>query len=177
MSRLAKKPIVIPAGVTVTMNSGTMSVKGPKGELSFVVHPAINATVEADGIVISKAESTRFAQALVGTVAANIRNMVMGVVTPFEKKLILEGVGYRIAVAGKNLEMSLGFSHPVKIEIPEGITVTSEKNITTFTSPNKELVGQFAAYVRSLKKPEPYKGKGFRYDTETIRRKQGKRSD
>ncbi len=176
MSRLAKKPIVIPAGVTVTNTSGTVTVKGPKGELSFKVHPAITVETTAEGIVVTQAETTRLAQALLGTTAAHMRNMVAGVVTPFEKKLMLEGVGYRIAVAGKNLEMSLGFSHPVKVEIPEGVTVTSDKNVTTFTSPNKELVGQFAAYVRSLKKPEPYKGKGFRYDTETIRRKQGKRS-
>lgn len=176
MSRLAKKPIVIPSGVTVTVVSDVITVKGPKGELTQKYHPAVSVTVGAEGVEIAKAEKSLFAQALVGTIASHIRNMVKGVVTPFEKKLILDGVGYRIAVAGKSLDMSLGFSHPVKVEIPEGLTVTSEKNTTTFSSPNKELVGQFAAYIRSLKKPEPYKGKGFRYDTEVIRRKQGKRS-
>jgi large subunit ribosomal protein L6 len=102
--------------------------------------------------------------------------MMEGVTKGFEKKLILEGVGYKSAVSGKNLDLALGFSHPVKIEIPEGLTVTADKNLITITGTDKELVGQFSAYVRSLKKPEPYKGKGFRYDNEVIRRKQGKKS-
>jgi large subunit ribosomal protein L6 len=119
---------------------------------------------------------TVFHRSYVGTVASHIRNMVKGVTDSYTKKLILEGVGYKSNVAGSSLDLALGFSHPVKIEIPQGLTVTADKNIITITGIDKELVGQFSAYIRSLKKPEPYKGKGFRYDNEVIRRKQGKKS-
>ena len=117
-----------------------------------------------------------FSRSLLGTYASHIKNMIVGVTTGYEKKLILEGVGFKSAVSGKSLDLALGFSHPVKVEIPEGLAVTADKNLITISGIDKEKVGQFSAYVRSLKKPEPYKGKGFRYDNEVIRRKQGKKS-
>jgi large subunit ribosomal protein L6 len=176
MSRLGKNPIGIVAGTTVTVNGGTVNVKGPKGELSRTFRPEIAIEVKDDTIVLTPKGDTVFVRSLWGTVGSHLRNMMEGVTKGFEKKLILEGVGYKSAVSGKNLDLALGFSHPVKIEIPEGLTVTADKNLITITGTDKELVGQFSAYVRSLKKPEPYKGKGFRYDNEVIRRKQGKKS-
>lgn len=176
MSRLAKKPFPLPAGVTVTIADGTVTVAGPKGTLSRAFRPEISITLEDNALVIVAKKQDVFSRALVGTYASHLRNMVAGVTNGFEKKLILEGVGFKSAVSGTSLDLALGFSHPVKVEIPAGLTVTAEKNIITITGTDKETVGQFSAYIRSLKKPEPYKGKGFRYDGEVIRRKQGKKS-
>lgn len=176
MSRLAKTPIEILAGVSVVVTGNTVTIKGPKGELSKTFSPEVTVAVVDNTIVLTKKGDSVFARSLWGTVGSHVRNMMEGVTKGFEKKLILEGVGFKSAVVGTLLDLALGFSHPVKIEIPTGLTVTAEKNIISISGIDKELVGQFSAYVRSLKKPEPYKGKGFRYDDEVIRRKQGKKS-
>ncbi len=176
MSRLAKTPIEILAGVTVTVSGDTVTIKGPKGELVKTFRPEVTAEIIDNTIVLTKKGDNVFVRSLWGTVGSHVRNMMEGVTKGFERKLILEGVGYKSAVAGDSLDLALGFSHPVKVPVPAGLTVTADKNLITITGIDKESVGQFAAYVRSLKKPEPYKGKGFRYDDEVIRRKQGKKS-
>lgn len=176
MSRLAKNPIEIVAGTTVTVSGDTVTIKGPKGELAKTFRPEVSVEVVDNTIVLTKKGDSVFVRSLWGTVGSHVRNMMEGVTKGFEKKLILEGVGFKSAVAGNVLDLALGFSHPVKIEIPAGLTVTADKNIISISGIDKESVGQFSAYVRSLKKPEPYKGKGFRYDDEVIRRKQGKKS-
>ena len=173
MSRIAKKGIHIPSGTLVTFNEGTVHVKGPHGELSRSFPKVV---VENDLVTFNPRSSTLEGRAMLGTVAAHVRNMVKGVNEKYEKKLILEGIGYKIEVKGQNLAMALGFSHPVEVAIPSGITVSVEKNVITIQGIDKELVGQFAASLRSLKKPEPYKGKGMRYSDEVIERKQGKKS-
>ena len=177
MSRIAKVPVVIPSNVTVTMNNGTMTAKGPKGENTKVFKDNVAIAIENNTITLSISENADlFTKALWGTYASHIRNMIEGVTVGFTKKLILEGVGYKSNVVGQNLELALGFSHPVKVEIPSTLTVTADKNVISITGYDKETVGQFAAYVRSLKKPEPYKGKGMRYENEIIRRKEGKKN-
>jgi large subunit ribosomal protein L6 len=176
MSRLGKKPFPVPAGVTVTMADGNITVTGPKGALTRAFRDEISIKVEDGSILIEPTSNDVFVRSLWGTYASHLRNMVAGVTEGFTKKLILEGVGFKSAVNGTSLDMALGFSHPVNVEIPAGLTITAEKNVVTITGMDKETVGQFASYVRSLKKPEPYKGKGFRYDDEVIRRKQGKKS-
>ncbi|MBI2409809.1 50S ribosomal protein L6 [Candidatus Kaiserbacteria bacterium] len=174
MSRLAKKPIAI-GKAEVSVAGGTLTVKGAKGTLAKRVHPTISITVGAEGVSVAPKENSRLARALTGTFASHLKNMIAGVETPYVKKLILEGVGYRVELKGKELVLSVGFSHPVKLPIPEDVAVTVEKNVITFASPNKESVGQFSAVVRRVKPPEPYLGKGMHYDTEVVRRKQGKK--
>lgn len=176
MSRLAKKPIELPAGVTAVLDHRTITIKGPKGTLSREFRPEISIAVEGETVLVTLKGGDVFARSLLGTYASHIKNMIEGVTKGYEKKLVLEGVGFKSAVSGTSLDLALGFSHPVKVAIPTGITATAEKNVITITGIDKELVGQFSAHVRSLKKPEPYKGKGFRYDDEVIRRKQGKKS-
>lgn len=177
MSRLAKQPIAIPAGVEVTLDGKTLTVKGSKGELSRSFNTdVIGITVDAGTVSIVRNDETIFSRALVGTYASHVNNMITGVTEGFQKKLIIEGVGFRSEVKGSNLEMLLGFSHPVVMPIPEGITLTAEKNVLTVSGADKEEIMQFAAQIRAKKKPEPYKGKGIRYEGEIIRRKQGKKS-
>lgn len=176
MSRIGKQIIKIPSGVNVSFNEGVFIVKGPKGELKKNFRDDISINISGEEITLVPKEGVEGVKALWGTYASHIKNMVEGVTNMFSKKLILEGVGYKSDVAGKNLNLALGFSHPVVVEIPETITVTAEKNIITVSGADKELVGSFAASVRALKKPEPYKGKGFRYEGEVIRRKQGKKT-
>ncbi len=176
MSRLAKYPIAIPAGVTITQDNLTITVKGAKGELVRTFRPEVVIAIEGSEINLTIPKNDVFSRSIWGTTAAHIKNMITGVTTGFTKKLILEGVGFKSAVNGNSLDLALGFSHPVNLDIPAGLTVTADKNLVTITGINVEQVGQFAAFVRSLKKPEPYKGKGFRYDNEVIRRKQGKKS-
>lgn len=174
MSRLAKKPI--PTGeVDVSVADGTLTVRGSKGILTKRVHPAVAITIGEGGVSVTPRDQSRLARALTGTFASHVKNMVAGVETPYVKKLILEGVGYRVELKGKELVLTVGFSHPVALAIPADVAVTVEKNVMTFTGPDKELVGQFAAVVRRVKPPEPYLGKGIRYDTEIVRRKQGKK--
>src|SRR3989338_978309 len=175
MSRLAKKPISV-GKASVSVADGTLTVKGAKWTLIKRVHPSVDIVVGADGVMITPKDRSRLSKALTVTFASHVKNMVQGVETPYAKKLILEGVGYRVELKGKELVLTVGFSHTVPLSIPEDVTVTVEKNNITITSANKELVGQFAANIRRVKPPEPYLGKGIRYDGEVIRRKQGKKA-
>ena len=176
MSRLAKKPIQIPDGVTVTLSAAAVDVKGPLGQLSLSVRPEIFIAQGEEGIQLSPKRINKQTRALVGTYASHIKNMIQGVKEKYQKKLILEGVGYKSEVKGNKLALALGFSHPVEVEIPAALTATAEKNVITIQGISKELVGEFAAKIRAMKKPEPYKGKGFHYEGEIVRRKQGKKS-
>lgn len=176
MSRLAKKPIVIPQKTEVTVTPEKVTVKGPLGELSKPMRPEVGVVIKDGEVTVEQKSNSILAKALIGTYASHIRNMVDGVNKNYEKKLILEGVGFKSDVQGNTLVLALGFSHPVKVEIPAGLTVKAEKNVITVEGINKEDVGQFAAQVRALKKPEPYKGKGMRYEGEVIRRKEGKKT-
>ncbi len=177
MSRIAKLPVSIPEKTTVTLADGVVTVTGPKGAISRAVKNDVVILIDQNTIILKpKNDQDIFSRALWGTYASHIKNMIAGVNTPYMKKLILEGVGFKSEVKGKDLALALGFSHPVSVSIPEGLTVTAEKNVISISGIDKEAVGQFAAKVRALKKPEPYKGKGFRYDDEVIRRKQGKKA-
>lgn len=177
MSRIGKQEINIPAGVTVKQENGLITVVGPKGTLTKTMRSEITINIENDKVTLTpKNLDTKFMNALWGTYASHIKNMIKGVTEPYTRNLILEGVGFKSDVKGEALELALGFSHPVKVEIPQGLTVTAVKNNISVIGIDKELVGQFTAKVRALKKPEPYKGKGFRYDDEVIRRKQGKKA-
>ena len=176
MSRIAKKPIALPAKVEASVTDGVITVKGPLGTLTKELHPHVSVEVADGKVTVTPKNNTRLAQALWGTFGSHIKNMIAGVQKPYVKKLILDGIGYRMAVTGKNLTLNIGFSHPVVMEIPEGITAVVEKTELTLSGIDKDVVGQFAANVRAQKKPEPYKGKGFHYDTETILRKQGKKA-
>lgn len=177
MSRIGKQVIIIPKGTEVKLDGLTLSVKGPKGSLSRIFPNEITVNIKDNEITLDcKNQDDRKIRALWGTSGSHIKNMIIGVNEGYSKKLILEGVGYKSEVSGNNLNLALGFSHPVKVEIPKNLTVTADKNNITITGIDKELVGQFTASVRELKKPEPYKGKGFRYVDEVIRRKQGKKA-
>lgn len=176
MSRIGKKIIAIPDKTEVTHSSGVISVKGPLGSLSKKLKPEIEITIGANEITLVPKHITLESRALWGTYASHIVNMIEGVTTPFVKKLIIEGIGYKSEVKGDKLVLALGFSHPVSVPIPKELKVTAEKNIITVTGIDKEVVGEFVASVRSLKKPEPYKGKGIRYEGEKIKRKQGKKT-
>jgi len=176
MSRIGKQEILIPAGVKVTQNGNTITVVGPKGTLTKNFRDDITITITDKMVTLNIKRNDKFSKSLWGTYASHIKNMIAGVQTPYQKKLILEGVGFKSEVKGKELHFALGFSHPVVVSIPEGITATAEKNNITIIGIDKELVGSFTAAVRALKKPEPYKGKGMRYEGEVIRRKQGKKT-
>ncbi|MFA7286771.1 MAG: 50S ribosomal protein L6 [Patescibacteria group bacterium] len=175
MSRIGKQPIVIPNGVTVTVDGSQVMVKGPKGSLSLSTHPLVHLVVEGSEISVTIADSEdRQQRSLWGLTRTLVNNMVLGVTTGFSKKLELVGVGYKVAVAGRKVNMSLGFSHPVEIDLPEGITAEAEKTTLTLSGMDKQMVGEIAAQIRRLRKPEPYKGKGIRYAGEVVRRKAGK---
>lgn len=176
MSRVGKQIITIPGGTTVDFSKGIMTVKGPKGELTKEFKNNIEITITGNEITLKPLDSSNFSYALWGTYASHIVNMIAGVNTPYEKKLEIEGVGFRVALEGKTLVLNLGFSHQVKIDIPADLEVQVEKNSITISGIDKEKVGQFAAGIRAKKKPEPYKGKGIKYSGEYIRRKQGKKS-
>lgn len=176
MSRIGKQSVAIPEKTEVVITDNAVRVKGPLGELSQTLHPQVRVSVEGDEVKVEPVSQSKLSRSLWGTYASLIKSMVRGVHEPFSKKLVVEGVGYRVGQSGNKLELSVGYSHTVTLEIPEGLSVLVEKNEITITGPNKELVGQFAAEVRATKKPEPYKGKGIRYDDEVVRRKQGKRA-
>lgn len=176
MSRIGKKIITLPANTEIKVDGGVLTVKGPLGTLTRDLHPMIEVNVEGQTATVKPKKDTLETKALWGTFASHLTNMVSGVNTPFQKKLILEGIGYKSEVKGDKIVFALGFSHPVEVSIPTTLKVTAEKNLITVSGSNKEEVGSFTANLRALKKPEPYKGKGMRYDTETIRRKQGKKS-
>ena len=176
MSRVAKAPVAIPAGVTVTLSGQDIKVKGPVGELSRTIHGDVVISQEENNIITNIVADVKGAWAQAGTARALINNMIEGVSKGFEKKLVLNGVGYRAKAAGKNLNLSLGFSHPVDHAIPEGITVeTPSQTEITLKGADKQLVGQTAANIRAYRKPEPYKGKGIRYSDEHVRRKEAKK--
>lgn len=174
MSRVAKKPIIIPEKTTVEVKGQTVHVKGPLGEISRDFKPGINFVVENGALQVSIGRPESYM--LVGTYASHVKNMIEGVTKGFQKKLIVEGIGFKSDVKGAKLDLSLGFSHPVSVEIPKELKVTADKNVITISGVSNELVGEFAAKIRAYKKPEPYKGKGIRYETEVIRRKQGKKA-
>ncbi|MES2930889.1 MAG: 50S ribosomal protein L6 [Patescibacteria group bacterium] len=178
MSRIGKQTVIVPAGTEVKLSGVTFSVKGPKGTLvrDFPGDVAININGNEITFITKEDTTDKNINALWGTYASHVKNMITGVNEGFSKKLILEGVGFKSDVAGTTLNLALGFSHPVKVAIPTGLTVTADKNNITVTGTDKELVGSFTASIRSMKKPEPYKGKGFRYSDEVIRRKQGKKA-
>ena len=176
MSRVAKAPVDVPAGVTITLSGQDIKVKGPVGELSRTIHSLVAVSYKDNTITTGVVTEDKASWAQAGTARALINNMVEGVSKGFEKKLVLNGVGYRAKAAGKNLNLSLGFSHPVDHAIPEGITVeTPSQTEITLKGADKHLVGQTAANIREYRKPEPYKGKGIRYSDENVRRKEAKK--
>lgn len=177
MSRVGKKPIVVPAGVEVKIDGHKVTVKGPKGTLEKEFNQELTIKLENGEVVVERPNDEPKVRAIHGTTRALIQNMVSGVSEGFKKSLTLVGVGYRAAVKGKGLELSLGYSHPVIIDEIPGITFTVEKNTTIFVEGiEKDLVGQIAANIRSKRAPEPYKGKGVKYTDEHIRRKEGKKA-
>jgi large subunit ribosomal protein L6 len=174
MSRIGRKPITVPAGVTVEITGQDVKVTGPKGSLDLTIMPGINIEQDGSTLTISKAVETPETGRLFGLMRTLVDNMVIGVSQGFTRALEINGVGYRAAVAGDVITLSLGFSHPVIFNLPQGVEAKIEKNLITLTGFDKQLVGQVAANIRALKKPEPYKGKGIKYVEETIRRKAGK---
>lgn len=175
MSRVGKKPITIPNGVKAELKSGAMTVTGPKGSLEVLVHPKTKVTIGENEITVDiDRKDSKFEKSLWGLTRSLIQNAVTGVVSGFEKKLEINGVGYRGSVAGTKITLALGFSHPVEVEVPKGLSAAMEKNVITITGIDKQQVGEFAAKIRALKKPEPYKGKGIKYSDEVVRRKAGK---
>ena len=176
MSRVGKKPVTVPSGVTATVEGQTVKMKGPKGQLQFVVHDDVDVKFENGSVKVAPRHETNRAQALYGTARAQIANLVEGVTKGFEKKLEITGVGYRAALQGKKLQLALGYSHDVIYDIPEGITITvpkpTEINVAGI---DPQKVGQVAAEIRDYRPPEPYKGKGVRYSDEFIFRKEGKK--
>jgi large subunit ribosomal protein L6 len=175
MSRIGKKPIPIPAGVQVTLDNGTVSVKGPKGQLSWSFDPSIQVAQENGHLIVTRANDQPRVRALHGLTRSLVANMVTGVSTGFTKNLEIQGTGYRAQLQGRKLVLSLGFSHPVEIDPPEGITFLSDApNRVSVSGIDKQLVGEVAAKIRALRPPEPYKGKGIRYAGEVVRRKAGK---
>lgn len=175
MSRIGKKPVVIPAGVDVTVADGTVTVKGPKGTLTRTVHSNITVEKKDNEIIVSRPDDSNFNHSLHGLTRTLIANMVEGVTNGYKKELEVNGVGYRAAKQGKDLVMNLGYSHQVVMSEIEGITIeVPTPNKIIISGPDKQKVGQFAAEVREKRPPEPYKGKGIKYADEVIRRKEGK---
>jgi len=175
MSRLGKQPVTIPSGVEVKLDNGVLTVKGPLATLSRPVRKDVEITIDGSTITLVPG-TTDLAPALWGTYAAHLRNMIKGVTEGYTRILEIEGVGYRAEVKGNEIVLSVGFSHQVPLAIPEGITAEVQKNVITLKGADKDALGQFAANVRKVKKPEPYKGKGIRYQGEFIIRKQGKKA-
>lgn len=174
MSRLGKIPIALPEKVEATLKDGVVRVKGPKGELHVNVKPGLRLEKREEGLLVG-VENARLLSRMHGLYRALIKNMVIGVSKGFEKRLLLVGVGFRAQVQGSVLELQLGYSHPSRVDIPKGIQVVVEKNsLIIISGMDNQLVGQFAAAVRALRKPEPYKGKGVRYEQEYVRKKEGK---
>ena len=176
MSRIGKKPVAIPSGVTATIEGGQLSVKGPKGTLALSLRDEISYTLENDGISVQPANKTKQARAFWGMQRTLIQNLITGVTEGFSKKLLITGVGYRANAQGKTLKLQLGYSHDVDFAIPEGIEIKTPDNTTVEISGiDKQQVGQVAAEIRRWRKPEPYKGKGIKYAGEFIFRKEGKK--
>lgn len=175
MSRIGKKPILIPKGVEVKADKFLVTVKGPKGELNLKIHPHVTITVSADQVTIAVLDpKLKDDKALWGLFGSLIKNMVLGVTSGFGKKLEINGVGFRAQASGDKINLNLGFSHPVEFVLPKGIKAEIEKNVISLSGIDKQLVGETAAQIRALKLPEPYKGKGIKYSDEIIRKKAGK---
>ncbi len=174
MSRIGKKPIPVPKGVEVKLNAGVVAVSGPKGSISTPQEPCLNYEITEETITITRKDDEPFTRAQHGLRRTLLANCVLGVTTGFNKVLDVIGVGYKVAVKGNMVEMALGFSHPVVIELPEGVSAKAEGVKLTLSGADKVLVGETAARIRRLRKPEPYKGKGIRYENEQVRRKAGK---
>ena len=176
MSRIGKRPVTVPSGVTATVEGQTVKMKGPKGQLQFVVHDDVEVKFENGTVKVAPRVKTNRAQAMYGTARAQIANLVAGVTKGFEKKLEITGVGYRAVLQGKNLQLALGYSHDVVYPVPEGIAITVPKPTEIVVNgSDSQRVGQVAAEIRSYRPPEPYKGKGVKYADEFIFRKEGKK--
>ena len=176
MSRVGKKPILIPDGVKVEIKDRGVLIKGPKGELSFSCRPEIKVEAKEEKIFVSPQKDTKKTRAFWGLTRALLANAVEGVVKGYEKKLEIRGIGYRASLDGNELNLQMGFTHPIKIKAPEGINFLVEKNIIIISGINKELVGEIAAKIRKIRPPEPYKGKGIRYLGELVKIKAGKKA-
>ena len=176
MSRIGKRPVTIPSGVTATVEGQTVKMKGPKGQLQFIAHDDVEVKFENGVIKVAPRVKTNRAQAMYGTARAQVANLVAGVAKGFEKRLEINGVGYRASLQGKNLQLSLGYSHDIMYPIPAGVTITASKPTEISVSGiDKRQVGQVAAEIRGFRGPEPYKGKGVKYAGEFIFRKEGKK--
>lgn len=176
MSRIGKKPISIHEGVKVVLEQSNLLISGPKGNLHLKINPEVKLEISEKEIKVKKAGKTKKTPAIWGTTVRLIENMIKGVTQGFQKQLELNGVGYRMSVQGKKINLVLGFSHPIEVDIPEGISVSIEGNLMTISGIDNQKVGQFAAEIKKLKPVEPYKGKGFRYVGEIVRRKEGKKT-
>jgi large subunit ribosomal protein L6 len=176
MSRIAKYPVIVPKGVEVKLAGRNISVKGPKGQLAYEVHPLVNVTHAEGQLRFERNNDSKMARAISGTMRALVNNMVNGVAKGFEKKLTIIGVGFRAVVQGKKLNLTLGYSHPIAYSIPDGVTVEAPSQTDLVVrGANRQLVGQVAAEIRAYRPPEPYKGKGVRYVDEVIVRKEAKK--
>lgn len=176
MSRIGKQPIKLKEGVTVTIKGNNVTVKGPKGELARKIPDEILVTQKEDEVILTVKRRTKNSPALWGLSRALLQNCVTGVFSGFEKKLELIGVGYKASMQGDKLRVDVGYSHPIDMSIPEGLAIAIEKNFITISGIDKQEVGEFAAKIRAHRKPEPYKGKGIKYEGEKIRRKEGKKA-
>ena len=175
MSRVGKQPVTIPSGVKVQVASGKVEVEGPKGKLDWVHHPNLTVQVEGDAVLVTRPNNERFNRCLHGLTRSLIANMVEGVTKGYEKRLRIEGIGYQARLQDNTLLLNVGYANTVEKTPPDGVTVeVPDPSLIVVTGPDKQKVGQFAAEVRRVRKPEPYKGKGIRYDGEQIRRKEGK---
>lgn len=174
MSRVGRKVISVPKGVNVTVASGAVSIKGPKGELKRAVPSGVSVALNGSDLTVARKDDSNENRARHGMVRALLANMVKGVTDGFERKLEINGVGYRADVAGQKLNMALGFSHPVVFELPKGVAAKVDKNVVILSSIDKEQLGEIASKIRAIRPPEPYKGKGIKYLEETIKRKVGK---
>lgn len=175
MSRIGKKNITVPSGVTVTITDTTLTVQGPKGTLVQAIHPKVTITQAEEGLKIAvQNENDKQERSLWGLYGSLVKNMIEGVTQGYKKQLEINGVGYKVAMKGKDLQLNVGFSHPVIFTVPQGVTATVEDNKITIEGIDKQVVGETAAQIRKIRKPEPYKGKGIKYSDEEIRRKAGK---
>jgi large subunit ribosomal protein L6 len=176
MSRIGKKPIEIPSGVSVTLEGGKINIKGPKGEIELKTRPEIKIEINGNQISLTPIIESKATPALWGTARSLLSNAILGVANGFERKLEIEGVGYKANMEGTDLIVEVGYSHPVKFAKPQGIDFTTLKNVITISGADKKMVGEIAAQIRKIRPPEPYKGKGIRYAGEKIRRKLGKKA-
>ena len=174
LSRIGKLPIEIPSGVTITVDSGNITVEGPKGKLVQFITPAVDVNINDGVLTVNPKDESKQARSQHGLMRALINNMVIGVTKGYEKRLEVKGVGFRVASSNNELTMSLGFSHEIKFKAPEGVNISNDKMVIIVSGIDKQKVGQVAAEIRALKKPEPYKGKGIMYEGEQILRKAGK---